>query len=50
LFGGYGYGLPPIVLLAVASLAALAVVAFFIAIGHVRRERLWDGMVRGLLK
>jgi hypothetical protein len=50
LFGGYGYGLPPIVLLAVAGLAALAAVAFFIAIGHQRRERLWDRMVGGLLK
>jgi peptidoglycan L-alanyl-D-glutamate endopeptidase CwlK len=50
LFGGYGYGLPPIVILAVAGLAALAVVAFFITIGHERRERLWDGMVGGLAK
>src|SRR5947207_369937 len=40
----------PIVCLAVAGLAALAVVAFFIAIGNERRERLWDGMVGGLTK
>lgn len=50
LMGGYGYGMPPIVLLAVAGLAALGVVCFLMAIGHSRRERLWDRMVGGLLK
>lgn len=46
---GYGYGFPPIVFLTIAGLAALAVIAFFIAIGHERRERLWDRMVGGLI-
>ena len=50
LMGGYGYGLPPIVIAGLASLAAAGVVGFLIAIGHDRRERLWDRMVGGLLK
>lgn len=49
LFGGYGYGLPPIVLLAVAGLTAVGVVGFLWAIGRERRERLWDKMVGGLI-
>lgn len=49
LFGGYGYGLPPIVLLVVAGLTAVGVVGFLIAIGRERRERLWDKMVGGLI-
>ncbi len=49
LFGGYGYGLPPIVLLVVAGLTAAGVVGFLIAIGRERRERLWDKMVGGLI-
>ena len=44
LFGGYGVGFPPIIILAVVGLTALAVVAFFIMIGHERRERLWEKM------
>lgn len=48
LFGGYGYGLPPIVLLVVAGLTAVGVVGFLIAIGRERREKLWDKMVGGL--
>lgn len=46
---GYGYGLPPIVLLGAMLLAALAVVGFLIAIGHERREKLWDKTVGGLI-
>lgn len=49
LFGGYGYGLPPIVLLVVAGLTAAGVVGFLIAIGRERREKLWDKMVGGLI-
>jgi hypothetical protein len=49
LFGGYGYGLPPIVLLVVAGLTAVGVVGFLIAIGRERREKLWDKMVGGLI-
>lgn len=44
LFGGYGYGLSPIIILVLVGLTAVAVVVFFIAIGHQRRERLWEKM------
>jgi peptidoglycan L-alanyl-D-glutamate endopeptidase CwlK len=50
LMGGYGYGMPPIVMAGIAILLALGVVGFLVAIGHGRRERLWDRMVGGLLK
>lgn len=41
---GYGYGLPPIVLLVGMGLAAAGAVGVLVAIGHKRRERLWDSI------
>lgn len=41
---GYGYGLPPIVLMFGMGLVAVGAVGVLWAIGHKRRERLWDGI------
>lgn len=46
---GYGYGMPPIVLLGAMGLTAIGVVAFLILIGHERRERLWDKTLGALI-
>jgi len=46
--GGYGYGMPPVIIAGLAVVAALGIAGFLIAIGYDRRERLWDRMVGGL--